>query len=185
MTPSRIPVEIKVIDPRLVTEFGGLPRPATAGAAAADVVACALLPKTAEGKPDPGSRRPLTEALALAPGETAFVGLGFAMDIGDPNHAAFLIPRSGMGAALGIVMGNLTGLIDSDYHGELVACLWNRNPQGGPAVRIRPGERVAQIYIGPVVRAEWTVVDEFSRATGRGAGGFGSTGSGATGSGAR
>lgn len=177
MDANTIPVEIKIIDPRLLSEFGGPPRPATAGAAAADVVACAVFDKKPDGKPDLASRRPMTGPVTLRPGEAVYFGLGFAMDIGDPNYGAFLIPRSGMGSAVGAVMANGIGLLDSDYQNEYMCVLLNRNLGAYEKdVKVNPGDRIAQMYLAPVVRADYRVVGEFTRATARGTGGFGSTG---------
>jgi dUTP pyrophosphatase len=191
MPQTLLPVQVKIVDPRL-REFGGAPRPATGGSAAVDVVALGAYRRKPDGKPDMTSREPIADKIVIAPGEVCFVGLGFAMHIGDPGYAAFLMPRSGMGSALGIVMANTVGLIDSDYQNEVVAALWNRNfpatgeplrvslagdpplPRG--AVEIRAGDRVAQMYLAPVVLPEWREVEEFGRVTERGLGGFGSTG---------
>ena len=148
-------VELKIIDPRLGAEFP-LPQYATEGAAGLDLRAC------------------LDAPLTLAPGEVALIGTGFAMHIADPGLAAVLLPRSGLGHKHGIVLGNLVGLIDSDYQGEVKVSCWNR---GAAPFTIAPGERIAQLVLVPVVRARFEVVRDFTP-TGRGDGGFGHTGRG-------
>jgi len=112
--------------------------------------------------------------LQLAPGETVLIPTGLAIYIGDPNYAALILPRSGLGHKHGIVMGNLVGLIDSDYQGELMVSCWNR---GNDCFTIQPGERVVQMIIVPVVQAAFDIVTEFQE-TDRGSGGFGHTGIG-------
>jgi dUTP pyrophosphatase len=144
-------IDLKVLDPRAA---GYLPQYATPGSAGLDLRAC------------------LDEALVLAPGESALIPTGIAIHIGDPGLAAMLLPRSGLGHKHGIVLGNLVGLIDSDYQGPLMVSCWNR---GGAAFTIQPMERIAQMVIVPVVQATFRRVDDFD-ATARGAGGFGSTG---------
>ena len=146
-------VEIKLLDPRLGDEFP-LPQHATDGAAGLDLRAC------------------LDAPLTLAPGQTQLIRTGFAMHIADPGLAAVLLPRSGLGHKHGIVLGNLVGLIDSDYQGEVMVSCWNR---GAASFTIEPGERIAQLVLVPVVRAAFAVVDSFTP-TLRGAGGFGHTG---------
>lgn len=147
-------VELKILDPRLVE--WGLPRYRSAGAAAIDLHACLEAP------------------LTLSPGAPAeLVPAGFSLFIRDPFLAATILPRSGLGHRQGIVLGNLTGLIDADYQGPILVSLWNR---GTAAVTIEPGERVAQMMFVPVVRPRFDAVEAFSEATERGAGGFGSTG---------
>ena len=146
-------VEIKVLDARLGREFA-LPQHATDGAAGLDLRAC------------------LDAPLTLAPGQTELIGTGFALHIADPGLAAVLLPRSGLGHRHGIVLGNLVGLIDSDYQGEVMVSCWNR---GQTAFTLAPMERLAQLIIVPVLQAEFHVVDDFA-ASARGAGGFGSTG---------
>ena len=116
----------------------------------------------------------IDEPLDLEPGATQLIPTGLAIHLADPTLAALIIPRSGLGHKHGIVLGNLVGLIDSDYQGELLISCWNR---GAHAFRIEPGERVAQLVIVPVVQAEFEVVEEFA-ASDRGAGGFGHTGRG-------
>lgn len=115
----------------------------------------------------------LDEVLVLKPGETQLLPTGIAIHIEDPGLAAFILPRSGLGHKHGIVLGNLVGLIDSDYQGEILVSCWNR---GNIEYRIEPGERIAQLVLIPVVQAELLVVDEFE-VTNRGSDGFGSSGS--------
>jgi dUTP pyrophosphatase len=146
-------IQIRLIDPRLGTEFP-LPAYATDGSAGLDLCAC------------------LDQAVNLAPGETLLIPAGFAMHIEDAGLAAVILPRSGLGHKKGIVLGNLVGLIDSDYQGQLFISCWNR---GSETVAISPGDRIAQLVIVPVVRAEFELVDGFEQ-TRRGAGGFGHTG---------
>jgi dUTP pyrophosphatase len=110
--------------------------------------------------------------LTLAPGETALVPTGLAIHVGDPGYAALILPRSGLGHKHGIVLGNLVGLIDSDYQGQLMISTWNR---GQTTFVLNPMERLAQLVIVPVVQAEFNIVDDFAESE-RGAGGFGSTG---------
>ncbi|MDO4998176.1 MAG: dUTP diphosphatase [Neisseria sp.] len=144
-------VELKVLNPKM-QEF--LPTYATAGSAGLDLRAC------------------LDEAVTLQAGEVFLVPTGLAIHLANPNYAAVLLPRSGLGHKHGIVLGNLVGLIDSDYQGELKVSLWNR---GKEAFTIEPLERIAQMVIVPVVQAQFKVVDEFEQSE-RGEGGFGSTG---------
>lgn len=190
MPASSIPVQIKVLDER-IHAFGGLPAYATPGAAAFDVVALARYPRKPDGKPDIAARARLLEPFDLAPGEMAYVGLGFAIHIADPNYAAHIIPRSSAGSALGLAMAHGVGLLDADYQGEVIAPVWNRNfpvadaplaavltrsaPPAAGAVRVSPGDRIAQVYLAPVVRPDWRLVSEFGEQSRRGAGGFGST----------
>ncbi|MGE0810879.1 MAG: dUTP diphosphatase [Immundisolibacter sp.] len=148
-------VELKILDPRLGADFP-LPQYATDGAAGLDLRAC------------------LDAPLTLAPGAVALIGTGFALHIADPGLAAVLLPRSGLGHKHGIVLGNLVGLIDSDYQGEVKVSCWNR---GAAPFTVEPGERIAQLVLVPVVQARFAVVDEFTPTT-RGAGGFGHTGRG-------
>lgn len=147
------PIAIKVLDPRLGRDWP-LPDYATAGAGALDV------------------RAMLPEPLTLAPGQTALLASGFALHLADPGIAALLVPRSGLGHRHGIVLGNLVGLIDSDYQGEVLVSCWNR---ASVPFTIQPGERVAQLVIVPVLRARFEVVEDFT-ASARGDGGFGHTG---------
>ena len=148
-----IDVEVKVLDARLGREYA-LPHYATPGSAGMDVRAC------------------LDAPLTLAPGESALVSTGIAIHIGDPGFAAVLLPRSGLGHKHGLVLGNLVGLIDSDYQGPLMVSCWNR---AAAAFTIAPGERIAQLVVVPVARASFRVVDEFV-ASQRGEGGFGHSG---------
>ncbi|MCJ8138828.1 dUTP diphosphatase [Falsirhodobacter halotolerans] len=149
-------VEIRVLDPRV--HDWGIPAYQTAGSAAVDLFACIDAPM---------------EIAAGAPATLIPSGLALFMDT--DRMAALVLPRSGSGHKKGLVLGNLVGLIDSDYTGEVKISLWNRNPTGAPIV-VEPGERVAQMMFVPVLRPTLTVVDQFSGTTARGAGGFGSTG---------
>ena len=146
-------LEIRLLDSRLGGEFA-LPAYATDGSAGLDLRAC------------------IEQPLDLLPGQTELVSSGIAIHLADPGFAALVVPRSGLGSRHGVVLGNLVGVIDSDYQGALLMPLWNRSAS---TYRINPGERVAQLLIVPVVRAQFRVVDQFSP-SGRGAGGFGSTG---------
>ncbi|MEE8262953.1 MAG: dUTP diphosphatase [Gammaproteobacteria bacterium] len=146
-------IQLKVLDSRVGTEFP-LPKYATSGSAGMDVRAC------------------LDDPLTLGPGETALIPSGFAVHIADPQLAAVLLPRSGLGHKHGLVLGNLVGLIDSDYQGEVLVSCWNR---GKAPFTIHPGERIAQLVFVPMVRAAFEIVDTFEEST-RGAGGFGHTG---------
>ncbi len=146
-------IQLKILDQRLGNDFP-LPHYATDGSAGMDMRAC------------------LDEPLALAPGESTLIPSGLAIHVEDPGLAAILLPRSGLGHKHGIVLGNLVGLIDSDYQGQVFISCWNR---GTESFTIQPGERVAQMVIVPVVRAAFEIVDEFVSST-RGAGGFGHTG---------
>lgn len=154
MTASTLAVQVKILNPRLTTEL--LPQYATSGSAGLDLRACIDVPVT------------------LQPGETYLLPTGLAVYLADPGYAAMILPRSGLGHKNGIVMGNLVGLIDSDYQGELKVSVWNR---GKEVFTIEPMMRVAQMVIVPVVQAAFTMVDEFDQ-SGRGIGGFGSTGHG-------
>lgn len=147
------PVDIRILDPRMKDR---LPAYATAGSAGLDLRAC------------------LDAPLVLSPGETRLVPTGLAIHIGDFGFAAMILPRSGLGHKHGIVLGNLVGLIDSDYQGPLMVSVWNR---GSQPFTIEPFERIAQLVIVPVAQADFRVVDSFD-ASGRGGGGFGSTGRG-------
>jgi dUTP pyrophosphatase len=146
-------IQLKILDGRLGTEFP-LPARATAGSAGVDLRAC------------------LEGPLDLMPGGCDLIPSGLAIHLGDPGLAAVILPRSGLGHKHGIVLGNLVGLIDSDYQGELLISCWNR---GETSFRINPGDRLAQLIVVPVVQAEFDVVDEFEQSQ-RGAGGFGHTG---------
>lgn len=156
MTTSRsntLGVELKRLDPRL-GESIPLPAYATDGSAAMDLRAAPEAPVT------------------LAPGDSALIPTGLAIHIGDPGWCALILPRSGLGHRHGLVLGNLTGLIDSDYQGPLMISCWNR---GREPFTIQPGDRVAQLLVTPVARVAWRVVEDFTPSL-RGAGGFGSTG---------
>jgi dUTP pyrophosphatase len=144
-------LDVKIIDPRM-KEL--LPTYATAGSAGLDLRAC------------------IDEPLTITPGTTHLVPTGLAIHVADPAYAAMLLPRSGLGHKHGIVLGNLVGLIDSDYQGELMISTWNR---GQTEFVLQPLERLAQLVIVPVLQVELNVVDEFGSSE-RGAGGFGSTG---------
>ncbi len=146
-------LEVRILDPRMREQ---LPAYATPGSAGLDLRAC------------------LPAALTLQPGRTELIPTGIAVHIADPGHAALILPRSGLGHKHGIVLGNLVGLIDSDYQGELMVSCWNR---GQDAFTIEPMERIAQLVIVPVVQARFEVVERFADSQ-RGAGGFGSTGLG-------
>jgi dUTP pyrophosphatase len=146
-------IELKILDPRLGQEIP-LPDYATAGAAGLDLRAC------------------VAEPLIVHPGETHLIPTGMAIHIDDPGLAAVVLPRSGLGHKHGIVLGNLVGLIDSDYQGELLVSCWNR---GHAPFTIAVGERIAQLIIVPVVRAEFAIVPEFTPSA-RGTGGFGHSG---------
>jgi len=148
-----IPIQLKILDPRVGRDFP-LPQYATEGSAGLDL------------------RALLDGPQALAPGATVLVRTGLAIYIGDPGYAAVILPRSGLGHKHGIVLGNLVGLIDSDYQGELMLSCWNR---GSAQFVIEPGERMAQLVIVPVAQAEFQVVEAFED-TARGTGGFGHTG---------
>lgn len=146
-------VQVKVLDARLGTEWP-MPTYATAGSAGLDLRAC------------------VEETTVIEPGQTVLVKTGLAIYIEDVNFAGLILPRSGLGHKHGIVLGNLVGLIDSDYQGELMVSVWNRSQT---AFNLEPGERLAQYVLVPVIQAQFDVVNEFE-ATERGAGGFGHTG---------
>jgi len=146
-------VEIKILDKRIGAEFP-LPRYATHGSAGMDLYAC------------------LDEHLRLAPGETHLVPSGIAIHIGETGLAAVLLPRSGLGHKHGIVLGNLVGLIDSDYQGQIFISVWNR---GRESFTIEPGDRIAQMVFVPVVQAQFSIVENFEESH-RGQGGFGHSG---------
>ncbi|WP_339080483.1 dUTP diphosphatase [Pseudomonas sp. TMP9] len=147
-------LQAKILDPRLGHEFP-LPHYATPGSAGLDL------------------RAMLKQACVLEPGQTVLIPTGLSIYIGDPGLAAMILPRSGLGHKHGIVLGNLVGLIDSDYQGELMVSCWNR---GQSAFTIAIGERIAQLILVPVVQAHFELVDEFDQSQ-RGAGGFGHSGS--------
>jgi dUTP pyrophosphatase len=144
-------LEVRILDARI---RDSLPHYATAGAAGLDLRAC------------------LDAPLTLQPGDSQLVPSGIAIHLGDPGLAAVVLPRSGLGAKHGIVLGNLVGLIDSDYQGQIFVSVWNR---GQAAFTVQPLERIAQLVVVPVVQVELEVVEQFA-ASARGAGGFGSTG---------
>jgi dUTP pyrophosphatase len=145
---------VRILDPRIGGEFP-LPTYATAGSAGLDLRACISAP------------------LVLQPGSAELIATGLSIFVADPGLAAVILPRSGLGHKHGVVLGNLVGLIDSDYQGPLMVSCWNR---GTAAYTVQPGERIAQLVLVPVVQVELEVVTEFA-ATGRGAGGFGHSGS--------
>jgi len=146
-------IKLRILDARIGSEYP-LPHYATEGSAGLDLRAC------------------LDEELTIAPGETRLLPTGIAVHIADPGLAAVLLPRSGLGHKHGIVLGNLVGLIDSDYQGQVFVSCWNRSAE---AFRITPGERIAQMVFVPVERVAFDVVEEFD-ASARSAGGFGHTG---------
>jgi dUTP pyrophosphatase len=146
-------VDLKILDPRLGNEFP-LPAYATSGSAGLDLRACIDAP------------------IALKPGQTTLIPTGLAIHLADPRVAATILPRSGLGHKHGVVLGNLVGLIDSDYQGPLQVSCWNR---GDTEYLIEPGERIAQLVLVPVLQAKFNIVDDFVE-TERGEGGFGSTG---------
>jgi dUTP pyrophosphatase len=150
---SRRKVELKILDKRLGAEFP-LPTYATGGSAGLDLRAC------------------LDEHLHIAPGEAHLIPTGFAIHIGESGLAAVLLPRSGLGHKHGIVLGNLVGLIDSDYQGQVFVSVWNRSDD---PFTIEPGDRIAQMVFVPVVQADFHVVEDFEQSQ-RGAGGFGHSG---------
>jgi dUTP pyrophosphatase len=146
-------IELKILDPRIGNEFP-LPAYATPGSAGLDLRAC------------------LDQTLTLEPGQTVLIPTGISIFIGDANLCATILPRSGLGHKHGIVLGNLVGLIDSDYQGPLMVSMWNRGQQ---TFSIEPGDRIAQLVFMPVVQAEFKLVDSFD-ASERGEGGFGHSG---------
>ena len=150
---TRRPLKVRVLDPRLGGEFP-LPAYATDGSAGLDLRACVESP------------------LTLPPGRAELIPTGLSIWLDDPTLAAVILPRSGLGHKHGVVLGNLVGLIDSDYQGPLMVSCWNRSAD---PYTIQPGERIAQLVVVPVVQVELEVVDEFI-ATARGGGGFGSSG---------
>nr|WP_322107902.1 dUTP diphosphatase [uncultured Steroidobacter sp.] len=152
---ARRRLQIRVLDARIGRDYP-LPQYATTGSAGVDLRACIDAP------------------LELKPGDTQLIPSGIAIYLQDPGYAAIVLPRSGLGHKHGIVLGNLVGLIDSDYQGQIFVSCWNR---GQSTFTIQPGERIAQLVVVPVVQVEFDVVNEFV-ATERGAGGFGSSGRG-------
>jgi len=153
--PSRRPLKVRILDARIGKDFP-LPQYATAGSAGLDLRACVDKP------------------LVLEPGKAELLPTGLSIYVEDPGLAAVILPRSGLGHKHGIVLGNLVGLIDSDYQGPLMVSAWNR---GREPYTVQPGERIAQLVIVPVVQVELEVVEDFT-ATSRGAGGFGHSGRG-------
>ena len=145
-------IDVKILDPRMADQ---LPQYATPGSAGLDLRAC------------------LDAPVVLEPNAWQLIPTGLAIHIADPGFAALILPRSGLGHKHGIVLGNLVGLIDSDYQGQLMVSAWNRSPK---AFTLEPMERLAQLVLVPVVQANFHVVHEFADATARQAGGFGSTG---------
>lgn len=146
-------LQVKILNDKIGTEID-LPSYGTAGSAGLDLRAC------------------LDQTVEIVPGQTVLIPTGFAIYIEDPGVAAMILPRSGLGHKHGIVLGNLVGLIDSDYQGELMVSCWNR---GQTSFTINPGDRIAQLILVPVLQAQFEVVDEFKQ-TERGSGGFGHTG---------
>lgn len=146
-------LDVKILDNRLGNEFE-MPHYATTGSAGLDLRAC------------------LDKPLCLEPGQTELITTGLAIHVEDPGYAAMILPRSGLGHKHGIVLGNLVGLIDSDYQGPLMVSCWNR---GNDHFTINPGDRLAQLIIVPVVQAEFNIVNDFEESK-RGAGGFGHSG---------
>ena len=153
MTATARALKVRILDPRIGREFP-LPAYATSGSAGMDLRAC------------------LDAPLVLESGAAQLIPTGLSIWVEDPSLAAVLLPRSGLGHKHGIVLGNLVGLIDSDYQGPLMVSCWNRGPT---AYTVQPGERIAQLVLVPVVQAQLEIVEEFI-ASARGAGGFGSSG---------
>mgnify|MGYP001047290350 CR=1 FL=1 len=153
MSARTVPVELKRLDPRLGDDIP-LPAYATDGSAAMDLRAA----------PD--------ATVVITPGDSTLIPTGLAIHVADPGWCALILPRSGLGHKHGLVLGNLTGLIDADYQGPLMISCWNR---GNAPFTIQPGDRIAQLLVVPVARVMWRVVDEFAPSE-RGTGGFGSTG---------
>ena len=144
-------IDVKILDPRMKDQ---MPAYATSGSAGLDLRACITVPITIE------------------PGQTVLIPTGLAIHVGNPQYCAMILPRSGLGHKNGIVLGNLVGLIDSDYQGQLMVSTWNR---GQSAFTLKPMERLAQLIVVPVLQVGFNIVDEFDSSE-RGAGGFGSTG---------
>jgi len=147
------PIQLKILDPRIGSEFE-MPAYATEGSAGMDLRAC------------------VDQATTLKPGETKLIPTGISVYVADPSLAAVLLPRSGLGHKHGIVLGNLTGLIDSDYQGPLMVSLWNR---GNSEFSVEPGDRIAQMVFVPIAQVEFELVEEFTESA-RASGGFGHTG---------
>ena len=153
MNQSATSLQVKILDPRLGTDLP-MPTYATAGSAGMDLRAC------------------IDESMELRPGQTALIPTGMAIHIADPGLCAMLLPRSGLGHKHGLVLGNLVGLIDSDYQGQLMISCWNRGEQ---AFVIEPGDRIAQMVLLPVVQASFAIVETFDNSR-RGSRGFGHSG---------
>jgi dUTP pyrophosphatase len=150
-------VELKILDPRL--NGWGFPHYGSSGAAGLDLHAC------------------LDEPIEIAPQAPALlVPSGIAFRIGDPEWCGLVLPRSGLGHRRGLVLGNAVGVIDADYEGPLLISVWNRNPPGGGAIRVEPGDRIAQLVFTRIARPEFSVVETFTGSSGRQSRGFGSTG---------
>lgn len=147
-------IQLKILDSRITQD---MLQPATVGSAGIDLRAC------------------IDEKLTIKPGECVLVPSGIAIHINDSQYAAFIFPRSGLGHKHGLVLGNLTGVIDSDYQGQIMVSLWNRNQTMSDCITINPLDRIAQLVIAPVIRPEFEIVAEFCADTVRGNGGFGST----------
>lgn len=147
-------IQLKILDDRITQD---MLQPATVGSAGIDLRAC------------------IDEKIVIKPGECVLIPSGIAIHIHDPQYAAFIFPRSGLGHKHGLVLGNLTGVIDSDYQGQIMVSLWNRNQNLSDCYTVKPMERIAQLVITPVVRPEFEIVAEFDADTVRGDGGFGST----------
>ncbi|OOS23671.1 dUTP diphosphatase [Moraxella pluranimalium] len=149
-------VQVKILNPKIGQDPNfPLPTRATDGSAGIDLRAC------------------IDEPITIKAGETKLIGTGLSIYIADPNYAGIILPRSGLGHKHGIVLGNLVGLIDADYQGELMVSVWNRSATD---FVLEPAERMAQYMVVPVVRPSFEIVDEFSDVSERGAGGFGSSG---------
>ena len=150
-------IQLKILDSRITQD---MLQPATTGSAGIDLRAC------------------IDEKLIIKPGECVLVPSGIAIHINNPQYAAFIFPRSGLGHKHGLVLGNLTGVIDSDYQGQIMVSLWNRNQNMSDCYTVKPMERIAQLVIAPVVHPAFEIVAEFDADTVRGVDGFGSTGCG-------
>jgi dUTP pyrophosphatase len=155
LAPQARRLQVKILDARIGRDYP-LPQHATSGSAGVDLRACIDAP------------------IVLSPGSTELIATGIAIHIEDPGYAALILPRSGLGHKHGIVLGNLVGLIDSDYQGQIFVSMWNR---GQSAFTIEPGERIAQLMLVPVVQVQFDIVEEFETSQ-RGVGGFGSSGRG-------
>lgn len=147
-------IQLKILDSRITQD---MLQPATTGSAGIDLRAC------------------INEKLTIKPGECVLIPSGIAIHINDPQYAAFIFPRSGLGHKHGLVLGNLTGVIDSDYQGQIMVSAWNRNQTMSDCITINPLDRIAQLVIAPVIRPEFEIVADFDSDTVRGVGGFGST----------